>query len=646
MNIRYLPIALLATVCIYGFALGGDFRTDPTFVAPVPVNDEVYDLAVQPDGKIVIAGAFQQIGGQPRRYIARLNGDGTNDTTFTSPFSVPSAVPGWVRRIKLLPNGKILVAGVFAVGSQYTEYARLNADGTPDASMVLGTLGEFPNDDIEPLPDGKFLLCGSRNDQDTASLVYRMNADGSRDVTFHANFAVGFCQRVLALPDGKVLMVANSLYVNGIPVKRLARLNSDGSKDATFDPAIPANNSVRELIPLSDGKLFVYFIGTPTGFLTTLNVDGSLDQEVPVRCAGPYLQQPAGWSLISGCKKSSSSANALWHLAAIRPDGSQDPGFDWIGFDSGGIGGIRQGPNGSIYVYGRFLLGTFQTGNHVNVARLVPDTIPRKPRFDFDGDGQTDVSVYRPSDRYWYVYGSTAGPSYMQWGLSTDKLAASQYDSDGKTDIGVFRDGVWYVFSSVSGYQQSIWGAVGDKPFFADFSGLGIESQILRGVRSGNVAWISRFGSPRVLPGEQISDIPVLGDFEGDGRDEIGFFRDGVWYGGISDPVPPWQPTMYWGIAGDIPVPGDYDGDRQTDYAVFRPSTGDWWINRTSDGMIVIHFGLNGDVPVPADYDGDGEVDLAVYRNGAWWQYLSATGTVRVDNWGVAGDIPIPAQHQ
>ena len=93
-------------------------------------------------------------------------------------------------------------------------------------------------------------------------------------------------------------------------------------------------------------------------------------------------------------------------------------------------------------------------------------------------------------------------------------------------------------------------------------------------------------------------------------------------------------------------MPGDYDGDRQTDYAIFRPSTGEWWINRSTAGVFVLRFGQNGDIPVPADYDGDGLVDVAIYRNGVWWQYRMGTGTVHVEQWGSAGDIPIPAQHQ
>jgi uncharacterized delta-60 repeat protein len=637
-----LLIALLAIPITSNFAAPPDFRVDPTFDTQILALQDILELAVQSDGKVIIGGRFDTINGQGRRYIARLNTDGTLDPTFTSPFSVPApgGIPN-VGTIKILPDGKLLVAGQFNVGSTYSEYARLNSDGTIDPSMTIGTLGDFPNGDtVEPLPDGKFLLCGSRNDPDPLSLVYRMNADGTRDMSFNATFAIGFCYQVVALPDGKVLMTANPLLTpTGTPVKRFVRLNSDGSKDTSFDPAIPDNNSVSEIVPLPDGKLLVYYVGTPTGFLSVLNVDGSVDHQVPVRCGGNYLPQPDGWSIISGCKKAANSQQ-IWHLASIRPDGTQDPGFDWIDF-SGAVGEIRSGPGGSMYVFGRFSVG----GGHRNLVRLIPDNIPAKAKFDFDNDGRSDLSVFRPSDHFWYINRSSAGPFYLQWGLPTDKLAAGDYDNDGTTDIGVYRNGTWHEHWMTSGYHWTFSGTAGDTPLFGDFSGFGFSTRMLRGIRNGTVTWIIS-SSQRTLSGEQTTDIPIVGDFEGDGRDEIGFFRDGAWYGGVSDPVPPFAVVKQWGIAGDIPVPGDYDGDRQTDYAVFRPSTGVWWIDRSTAGMIAVQFGLNGDIPVPSDYDGDGKTDIAIFRDGVWWQIQSSNSAVKVDPWGVAGDIPIPAQNR
>ena len=75
--------------------------------------------------------------------------------------------------------------------------------------------------------------------------------------------------------------------------------------------------------------------------------------------------------------------------------------------------------------------------------------------------------------------------------------------------------------------------------------------------------------------------------------------------------------TVAWGAPGDIPVPGDYDGNGTVDIAVYRPSTGQWFIQ----GQATVQWGLPGDVPVPGDYDGNGIVDIAVYRpsTGFWY---------------------------
>jgi hypothetical protein len=323
-----------------------------------------------------------------------------------------------------------------------------------------------------------------------------------------------------------------------------------------------------------------------------------------------------------------------------------------------GLKGFREDGTGGLYLYGGISqVSGFQRRGFVHV---IPDTRPPKARFDFDGDGKSDLAVYRPSDGIWYLNQSSAGFGYRQWGFSTDRIAAADADRDGKTDVAVFRDGAWHALTNNGVHYYMCLGAPGDQPLVGLNNELGVgtsqEFLVARGLRSGQVRWFINGGytncwmnnqqpQPEIVTGEVPSDKAVVGDFNGDSLDEIGYFRDGYWYGedagGVAAPT-----SIQWGIAGDIPVPGDYDGDRQTDYAIFRPSTGDWWINRSTDGIFVIHFGTNGDIPVPADYDGDGKLDVAIYRNGQWWQFRMGTGTVAVGNWGLASDIPIPAQHQ
>ncbi|MEP6917945.1 MAG: S8 family serine peptidase, partial [Acidobacteriota bacterium] len=100
-------------------------------------------------------------------------------------------------------------------------------------------------------------------------------------------------------------------------------------------------------------------------------------------------------------------------------------------------------------------------------------------------------------------------------------------------------------------------------------------------------------------------DLPVPGDYNGDGIRDVALFRpsNGTWYiaGG---------PTIVWGAPGDIPVPADYDGDQVTDIAVFRPSTGVFYVRNGA----TVAWGAAGDLPVVGDYDGDGKADMAVYR--------------------------------
>ena len=112
------------------------------------------------------------------------------------------------------------------------------------------------------------------------------------------------------------------------------------------------------------------------------------------------------------------------------------------------------------------------------------------------------------------------------------------------------------------------------------------------------------------------------------------------------------QTAFQWGGGSDVPVPGDFDGDGKTDFAIFRPSQGEWWIFKSSDSTYyATNFGTSGDQPVVADYDGDGRTDIAVFRPdaqaglGYWYVLRSSDAQVDSYQYGLNTDLLAPADY-
>ncbi len=267
----------------------------------------------------------------------------------------------------------------------------------------------------------------------------------------------------------------------------------------------------------------------------------------------------------------------------------------------------------------------------------------RAKHADFDGDGKTDVSVFRPSDGNWYLLNSSTGSfNAVALGIGSDTLVPEDYDGDNKADVAVYRDGGWYLQRSRDGFAGVSFGLAGDKPQPGDYDGDGIADVAV--FRPSNSTWYlnrSRDGAAIMQFGLS-ADRPVAADYDGDGKTDIAIYRDGIWYiqrsrDGLT--------AAQFGVSGDKPVVGDYDGDGKADMAVFRPSTGVWYFLKSSDGSVGGNqFGISTDLPSPGDYDGDGKNDLAVFRqsDGNWYVLQSASGIFRVQHWGLSQDLPVP----
>lgn len=390
----------------------------------------VHDVALQPDGKILIAGAFRQYNGTDRRCIARLNADGSLDSSFdpgAAATSVSASITAsLVRAIALQPDGKILIAGHFRKynGADRSCIARLNTDGSLDSSFVPETgINEYGTlFSVVLQPDGKILIGGSFQIYDNIwrRNIARLNPDGSTDLSFDPGTGPdGVIQAVALQPDGKILVGGNFTHYNFIAVKNLARLNADGSFDGYFVSGIALSYFVCSIIfQATDHKIliggqFSRYSGIGPNNIARLRADGSIDTAFDpgtetngtVRVVAPSIAAD-GKVLIGGefTKYNGAGRN---RIARLNGNGSLDDSFASLAGVNGAINAIVLQPDGRILIGGTFkeCNGTGRS----NIARL-------------KSDGSIDTS-----------FGTWMGVEGERW---STKVGVIALQPDGKIVIG------------------------------------------------------------------------------------------------------------------------------------------------------------------------------------------------------------------
>ncbi|HUR98221.1 MAG TPA: FG-GAP-like repeat-containing protein [Pyrinomonadaceae bacterium] len=272
----------------------------------------------------------------------------------------------------------------------------------------------------------------------------------------------------------------------------------------------------------------------------------------------------------------------------------------------------------------------------------------RRTWSDFDGDGRTDISIFRPTGaEWWYLRSSDNQHRAFQFGNSADKLVPGDFTGDGKSDIATWRasTGEWFIFRSEdSSFYAFPFGTNGDLPAPADYDGDGkTDAAVFR--PSNSVWYISRStGGSTIQQFGAAGDVPIAADYDGDLKADIAIFRPAgaEWWiqrssAGLS--------AFQFGAPGDKAVYADYTGDGKADAAIWRPSNGNWYILRSEDtSYYAFPFGQAGDAPAPGDYDGDGKTDPAIFRpsTSTWFIQRTTAGTL-IQGFGQLGDVAVPS---
>jgi uncharacterized delta-60 repeat protein len=355
-------------------------------------NSTVLATAIQSDGKVIIGGAFTDYNGAIVNHIARLNTNGTLDTTFNPGAGANNAV----NAIAIQSDGKIIIGGDFTEynGVARNHIARLNTDGTLDTTFNSGTGANNVVNAIAIQSDGKIIIGGSFYVYNSVNVqgVARLNTDGAFDTTFASGLGIGGNTVVLAVTiqsDGKIIIGGEQFTIyggrggyssggyNGAPIENIARLNTDGTLDTTFTTSI-GNSAPFAATIQSDGKIIIGgYLGGLYNYIARLNTDGTRDTVFNLGGTGSdnWVRTTAIQSdgrIIIGGTFYAYNGTSRGHVARLNTDGTLDITFNSnTNASFNGVCSIAIQSDGKIIIGGDFTEYNGAIVNHI--ARLNND---------------------------------------------------------------------------------------------------------------------------------------------------------------------------------------------------------------------------------------------------------------------------------
>ena len=365
----------MTIACCTGPSAGQEGTLDLSFNVGTGLNNQIWAMALQPDGKILIGGMFTSYNGTPCNHLARLNSDGSFDNTF----SIGTGPNDKVSAIAVQPDGKILVGGHFGLfnGVLQNHLARLDPNGSLDPTFVPDLIGISPSLKIQVQADGKILVL-----EDPAPTILRLNANGTSDGGIPSGtFAVNNTITDFDLqPDGKILVGGGFTMHNGTPRMGITRINTDFTLDPTFTPVTGAD-WVHTIAHQQDGKIliggdFTNIGGAPRPGVARLNTSGSLDNGFDTDTVGgdivtKIMVQPDG-KILMGVQFPFPPVPPFFTLNPffyrLNANGSVDNGFQFGTGPNGYPQALAIQPDGRILIGGSFT--TYNGTNRLRIARI------------------------------------------------------------------------------------------------------------------------------------------------------------------------------------------------------------------------------------------------------------------------------------
>lgn len=448
--LTFLLVSIITSLSLFAQDGSIDFEFD----VGTGANNNVYLIKQLPDNKILIGGQFTNYNGNVVNSIARLNSDGSFDTTFNNG---GDGIDFMVMDALIEPDSKIVLVGAFSSynGVDKNCIVRIYPDGTLDSSFTV---------DADPLEiasiskqNDKYIITGefSSINGHPSNNIARLNLDGSSDLSFDPTGTNNAIAEHIILPNNRIIIVGQFTTCQNESSNKIAILNPDGTLDATFNPGTGANYIIYTVCVQDDGKFiiggnFSIYNNINKHLIARINADGSLDTtfntEDEYNIPTSILVQDDGKIIVAGWNM----PNSNYYMVRLNADGSYDTSFLTGTNFNNPVNEISFQTDGKILAG-----GWFTSYNDVSINRVIRLNNPSLSVFDLTDELNT-VIYPNPTKSELFIQNSELVNAIELINLSGKQISLFPKIGADKTsiDISTLQNGIYFL--KLTSYEKTV----------------------------------------------------------------------------------------------------------------------------------------------------------------------------------------------